>query len=56
MPGNIISINGIGEFYVSDSKMKGLLKWLDKNGSPHNKIAENMIVNVLGNKPKKRGK
>ncbi|MHA1225195.1 MAG: hypothetical protein ACTSPV_00465 [Candidatus Hodarchaeales archaeon] len=56
MPSNIISINGIAEFYVSDSKMRELLKWLNKNGSPHNKMAENMVVNVLGDKPRKRGK
>ena len=35
MPGNVIKINGSWrEYYVGDSKMDGLLKWLDKNGCP----------------------
>lgn len=32
MPGNIISINDWREYYVGDSKMPRLLKWLDKYG------------------------
>ena len=32
MPGNIISINGNDEWYVGDSKMPDLLKFLKKVG------------------------
>lgn len=32
MPGNIIVINGLIEYYVGDSKMDGLLEYLDEHG------------------------
>lgn len=32
MPSNQILINKLMEYYVGDSKMDELLKWLDKNG------------------------
>jgi len=32
MPGNIISINDSIEYYVGDSKMPALMKWLKENG------------------------
>jgi hypothetical protein len=32
MPGNDVIINGSIFYYVGDSKMKELIKWLDKNG------------------------
>lgn len=33
MPGNIITINGIIEYYVGDSKMDELIKYLDEYGT-----------------------
>lgn len=56
MPGNIISINSIADFCIGDNKMKNLLKWLYKNGCPHNREAENMFINVLGRQPSKKGR
>ena len=32
MPGNQVIINKSIEYYVGDSKMQELLKWLDSNG------------------------
>lgn len=32
MPGNIININNAIDYYVGDSKMNELVKWLDTNG------------------------
>jgi len=32
MPGNIIKINDYLEWYVGDSKIKELIKWLNRNG------------------------
>ena len=43
MPGNIITINGVSEFYVGDSKMPALIKHLKDNGFPHNKQAKAII-------------
>ena len=39
MPGNIISINDWAEFYVGDSQMNELAKWLSEHGFPENKEA-----------------
>ncbi len=43
MPANIIKINGVSEFYVGDSKMPKLLKWLKRHGFPENKDAEILL-------------
>ena len=43
MPTNIIKINDCAEFYVGDSKMKQLIQFLNKNGSPENKEAKKLI-------------
>ena len=43
MPANIIKINDTSEFYVGDSKMPDLLKWLKENGSPENKEAKAIL-------------
>ena len=32
MPGNVVQINGMIEYYVGDSKMDGLLSYLKDNG------------------------
>lgn len=47
MPGNIIAINGVSEFYVGDSKMPALIKYLKDNGFPHNKAAKEIIKEVV---------
>lgn len=39
MPGNIITINGVTEYYVGDSKMPGLIEYLDKFGYKEEKKA-----------------
>ena len=38
MPGNIITINSNKEYYVGDSKMDELLKWLDNNGLEESEV------------------
>ncbi len=43
MPANIISINGM-EYFVADSKMPKLMKWLEKNS----------WCDIKRNKPKTR--
>ena len=43
MPANIITINGVSEFYVGDSKMPAFLKWLKDNGFPQNKEATEIL-------------
>ena len=43
MPGNIISINDWAEFYVGDSKMSKLVKWLGRYGLPENKEAKEFL-------------
>ncbi len=43
MPANIVTINGVSKFYVGDSKMPELLKWLKENGFPENNAAKNII-------------
>lgn len=43
MPVNIITINGVSEFYVGDSKMPDFLKWLKENGFPENKEAKELL-------------
>jgi len=43
MPANIVTINGVSEFYVGDSKMPKFLKWLKKHGFPENKEAEVLL-------------
>ena len=37
MPGNIITINGVEEWYVGDSKMEQLLALLNKIGKKEKK-------------------
>ena len=37
MPGNTIKINDVYEWYVGDSKMPLLMKWLKRNGIKQNK-------------------
>jgi len=34
MTGNIVSINEIKDYFVEDSKIEELIKWLEKNGIP----------------------
>ncbi len=46
MPANIITINGVSEFYVGDSKMPLFLRWLRKHGFPQNKEAEKILKEV----------
>ncbi len=46
MPGNTITINGVSKFYVGDSKMPELIKYLDKEGFPENKEAKEIIKEV----------
>ena len=43
MPGNIIQINGVSEFYVGDSKMNDLLIFLRDHGHPENKEAKDIL-------------
>ena len=43
MAGNIIKINDYAEFYVGDSKMEKLIKFLKENGIPENDEAKNII-------------
>ena len=43
MPGNIIVINSAIEYYVGDSKMPQLLKFLNDNGFPENEAAEKLV-------------
>ena len=33
MPSNVISINGVPDYYVGDSKMPEFIEWLDTNGT-----------------------
>ena len=46
MPANIITINGVSEFYVGDSKMPDFLTWLKENGFPENREAEEILKEV----------
>ena len=46
MPGNTIIINGASRFYVGDSKMPKLIKYLDRKGFPENKEAGEIIKEV----------
>ena len=46
MPANIVTINGVSEFNVVDSKMTEFLEWLEKNGFPQNKEAEEILKEV----------
>ena len=46
MPANIIKINGVSEFYVGDSKMPDLLKFLKAKGFPENKEAKALLEKV----------
>ena len=46
MPANIITINGVSEFYVGDSKMQSFLKWLRENGFPQNKEAKAILKEI----------
>ena len=39
MPANIVKINEVIEFYVGDSKMPELMKFLCEKGYPQNKEA-----------------
>jgi len=48
MPGNELLINGIAKFYVGDSKMPDLLKWLKNKGFPENKQARKMLKEKKG--------
>jgi len=34
MKGNIIKINEVRDYFVEDSKIEELIKWLEENGSP----------------------
>jgi len=34
MKGNIIDIYEVRKYFVEDSKMEELIKWLEENGSP----------------------
>ena len=43
MPGNIITINRVSEFYVGDSKMPCLIRFLAENGFPENKEAKETV-------------
>ncbi len=40
---NTITINGVSEFYVGDSRMPDFLRWLEENGFPLNKEAEAIL-------------
>ena len=46
MPANIIRINNVSEFYVGDSKMQSLLKWLKENGFPENDAATKILKEI----------
>jgi len=47
MPANIITINRVAEFYVGDSKMPDLIKFLKEKGFPENKEAKELIKEVV---------
>ncbi len=42
MPGNIVSINNWAEYYVGDSKMPKLIRYLNAIGLPENKEARKL--------------
>ncbi|KKN75005.1 hypothetical protein LCGC14_0385070 [marine sediment metagenome] len=46
MPANIITINGVSEFYVGDSKMPKFIRWLKRHGFPENKEAKALLEEV----------
>ena len=46
MPANIITINNVSEFYVGDSKMRGLLRWLKEHGFPQNDAATEILKEI----------
>ena len=46
MPANIIKINNVSEFYVGDSKMPALIKFLKDNGFPENEEAQTLLKEV----------
>lgn len=50
MPANIISINNWAEFYVGDSQMPKLAKWLKEHGFPENKEANDFLEEAQSNK------
>lgn len=43
MPGNTVSINNYAEFYVGDSRMPELIKFLKEKGFPENKGAKEIL-------------
>lgn len=49
MPGNTIEINRHSQFYVGDSKMPSLIKWLKKNAHAENKKAKKLLKEVVKN-------
>jgi len=51
MPGNIISINDWADFYVGDSKMSGLIAYLDEQGLPENEAAKELLQEEKGEIP-----
>lgn len=53
MPGNIITINGVIEYYVGDSKMDRLIEYLDKYGTKQKEKPERELKEKKG--VKKRG-
>lgn len=46
MPANIIKINDASEFYVGDSKMPDLIKFLKDKGFPENEEAKVLLKEV----------
>ena len=46
MPANIITINGCAEFYVGDSKMPELVRFLKDKGFPQNEDAKFLLKEV----------
>ena len=43
MPANIITINNWAEFYIGDSQMNELARWLGEHGFPENKEARQLL-------------
>lgn len=46
MPGNIIIINGVAEYYIGDSKMDELIKFLDEHGIKEPNLSEEVKKDV----------